>query len=105
MEIEMKKSMKRNFRVTALISEAENKTSTARSLGYKGQRSVLVLDGKVISHSSVDWAEFCSELKGSNTKESALSLVAWTSVCVRVMRVMRDIKNSMGRPFWKRSFV
>lgn len=42
---------------------ATDSTIYARSLGYTGNRQVLVLDGKVISHRNQDWFAFCESLR------------------------------------------
>jgi hypothetical protein len=39
---------------------AQDKTAYARSIGYDGDRPVVVQDGKVISHRWADWFEFCA---------------------------------------------
>lgn len=38
-------------------------TAYAKSIGYTGEKPVLVQDGKVISHRNVDWLSFCQKLK------------------------------------------
>lgn len=40
-----------------------DKTKYAQSLGYIGEKPVFVLNGKVISHRSVDWFYFCDKLR------------------------------------------
>ena len=40
-----------------------DKTRYARLIGYEGNNTVIVRDGKVISHRSVDWFEFCHRLR------------------------------------------
>ncbi len=42
-----------------LFPQADNLTEYAIANGYRGARPVLVLDGKVISHRSVNWFDFC----------------------------------------------
>lgn len=41
-----------------------NFTEYARTLGYKGEKPVLVKDGKVVSHRQVCWFKFCEKLRG-----------------------------------------
>lgn len=36
-------------------------TDYCRSIGYTGEKPVVVLDGKVVSHNNADWFEFCRE--------------------------------------------
>lgn len=38
-------------------------TQYARTLGYQGNRAVLVQNGIVISHLNQDWFEFCARLR------------------------------------------
>lgn len=38
-------------------------TQYARTLGYDGEKPVFVQDGRVISHRSKDWFEFCEGLR------------------------------------------
>lgn len=38
-------------------------TEYARSLGYRGESLVLVLNGVVISHRNSDWFAFCNRLR------------------------------------------
>lgn len=40
-----------------------DKSLYARSIGYEGNKTVIVSDEKVISHRSVDWFEFCYRLR------------------------------------------
>ena len=40
-----------------------DKTHYARSIGYEGNNTVIVRDGKVISHRSVGWFVFCHRLR------------------------------------------
>ncbi len=51
------------YPVSQLFPQADDLTGYARTLGYRGCRRVLVLDGKVISHRSLDWFEFCQMLR------------------------------------------
>lgn len=50
---------------SVLHPSAVDKTDYARSLGYSGTRSVLVLDGRVISHAGADWFRFCASLRAA----------------------------------------
>ncbi|WP_390619230.1 hypothetical protein [Maricurvus nonylphenolicus] len=40
-----------------------DKTEYAKSLGYHGEQSVIVIDGKVVSHGFLDWLAFCYKLR------------------------------------------
>lgn len=40
-----------------------DKTDYARALGYSGIKSVLVRDGRVISHRGVRWDKFCDDCR------------------------------------------
>jgi hypothetical protein len=40
-----------------------DKTRYARLIGYEGNKTVIISDGKVISHRGVDWFEFCHRLR------------------------------------------
>ncbi|KXS55292.1 MAG: hypothetical protein AWU57_278 [Marinobacter sp. T13-3] len=42
---------------------ASDKTDYARSMGYQGERPVLVSDGRVVSHRNQDWFEFCAKCR------------------------------------------
>lgn len=42
---------------------AVDKTAYARSAGYQGQKPVLVMDGRVVSHRSKSWFDFMGDLK------------------------------------------
>jgi hypothetical protein len=48
--------------VTRLLEHghAQDNTAYARGIGYNGERSVIVLDGKVISHRWTNWFDFCA---------------------------------------------
>lgn len=47
------------YPIQDLFPQATNLTRYAIANGYRGSRPVLVLDGKVISHRSVNWFDFC----------------------------------------------
>jgi len=47
-------------------------TGYARSLGYKGEKNVMVRDGKVVSHGGKDWITFCEGLRKSAILEKKL---------------------------------
>ncbi|KKI36173.1 hypothetical protein VI03_24775 [Burkholderia vietnamiensis] len=38
---------------------AQDKTEYARSIGYIGDKRVVVVDGRVVTHRWEDWFEFC----------------------------------------------
>lgn len=40
-----------------------DKSDYARSLGYTGGKSVIIQDGRVISHRCVAWHQFCRECR------------------------------------------
>lgn len=48
--------------------QGTDSTSYAKSLGYAGDKPVIVLDGKVISHRSRDWALFCEDLRSKQKR-------------------------------------
>lgn len=45
------------------MKKAVDRSEEARRLGYQGEKGVLVLDGKVVSHANQDWFQFCDKLK------------------------------------------
>lgn len=47
------------YPIQHLFPQADNLTDYSVANGYRGNRPVLVLDGKVISHRSVNWFDFC----------------------------------------------
>lgn len=49
--------------VSCFFAQSDDLTEYARCLGYKGHRPVKVLDGKVISHRSINWFDFCVALR------------------------------------------
>lgn len=53
------------FPISDLFKQADNLTVYAKANGYRGRRQVLVLDGKVISHRSMNWFDFCVALRAS----------------------------------------
>lgn len=55
--------------VSCFFPQSDDMTAYARSLGYRGQRKVFVLDGKVISHRSVNWFDFCASLRARKPRQ------------------------------------
>lgn len=49
-------------------NKAVDHTEYAKSIGYKGNEKVLVLDGIVISHDNQDWMDFCHDVRYVNKK-------------------------------------
>lgn len=49
---------------SCFFPQCDDMTAYAQSLGYRGKRRVHVLDGKVISHRSINWFDFCAALRG-----------------------------------------
>lgn len=45
------------------MKSATDCTAYARSLGYTGKKRVLIQDGRVITHRSVEWHFFCERLR------------------------------------------
>jgi len=41
----------------------QDKTAYARSIGYRGEKPILVSDGKVVTHRNMDWFVFCERLR------------------------------------------
>jgi len=48
---------------SCFFPQSDDMTAYAQSLGYRGKRRVYVLDGKVISHRSLNWFEFSAALR------------------------------------------
>ncbi|WP_273208762.1 hypothetical protein [Marinobacter subterrani] len=42
---------------------ARNLTEYARSIGYTGDKAVMVQDGRVVSHQKQDWFRFCERCR------------------------------------------
>lgn len=38
-------------------------TAYARSCGYRGEKPVIVLDGRVITHRNIDWTRFMAKVR------------------------------------------
>lgn len=67
------------YPISNLFPQADNKTDYAKSLGYDGRRPVYVLDGKVISHRSVDWFDFCAALRRKRYKiPDSFRVLVWS---------------------------
>lgn len=43
--------------------KAQNKTEYARSIGYTGDKAVMVQDSRVVSHRNQDWFRFCDRCR------------------------------------------
>ena len=61
-------SLTSNSKGKKFSKDVQDNTKYAKSLGYDGDKAVKVLDGKVVSHGSVDWTEFCDKLRNKNKK-------------------------------------
>lgn len=60
----------RRFPVSCLFKQSDDMTAYARTLGYSSGRPVYVLDGKVISHRSINWFDFCAALRGRKSQQN-----------------------------------
>ena len=38
-------------------------TEYARSIGYAGEKDVVVADGRVVSHRNITWFDFCNKAR------------------------------------------
>lgn len=56
----------KQFGVTA--KRVEQMTEYARSLGYTGEKDIVVYDGHVVSHQNKNWFEFCDEIRAKCSK-------------------------------------
>lgn len=50
------------YRARTPAPAASDLTSYARYIGYRGDKTVLVSDGRVVSHRNADWFDFCHRL-------------------------------------------
>jgi len=57
------------YQVSCLFTQSDDMTSYARTLGYRGSRTVYVLNGKVISHRSINWFDFCAALCSRKSRQ------------------------------------
>ncbi len=66
------------YPISWLFPQAQDRTAYAKSNGYLGKKPVYVLDGKVISHGSVDWFEFCAGIRTKRHKlPDTFSVLVW----------------------------
>lgn len=59
----------RRLPVSCLFPQSDDMTAYARTIGYRGSRVVYVLDGKVISHRSINWFDFCAALRSRRSRQ------------------------------------
>lgn len=65
----LQRASARRYPISCLFAQADDMTSYARTLGCRGSRSVYVLDGKVISHRSINWFDFCAALRSRKSRQ------------------------------------
>ena len=50
-------------KTVAATKHRRDATAYARANGYRGERPVIVSDGRVISHRNMDWARFMAKVR------------------------------------------